>query len=174
MLKSGDVLNLKPLRTKIHVTKSAADTGGHSFETEWELGPQTGGTPVHIHPGASETFEVLQGQLDLYVQGAWKTLTPGETASIEQGVPHTLRNASHELARVTMIFQPALHYDQYFERLEKMVNSGLVESDKMTFKALLHLSMLMTSYPEEIRSVKPPYPAMRALASLGRLLGYKV
>lgn len=174
MLHSGDVLDLGPLRTKIHVRKTAAETEGRMFETEWELGPKTGGTPVHTHPAALETFEVLEGKLDIYHQGAWKTLAKGETASIEKGVPHTLRNACEEWTRVTMAFQPALHYGQYFEKLEKMVNSGVLESDKMTFKALLHLSVLMTSYPDEIRSVQPPYHAMRVFAWLGRLLGYQV
>jgi len=45
---------------------------------------------------------------------------------------------------------------------------------KMTLKALLHLSMLMTSQPGEIRSVQPPYAVMRVFASVGRLLGYQV
>lgn len=174
MLKSGDVLDLGPLKTKIYIKKTAAETEGQLFETEWEFGPQTGGTPIHTHPQALETFEVLQGELDIYTQGTWKTLTKGQTTSIEKGAPHTLRNASNEVTRVTMAFQPAMKYDQYFERLNKMVNSGIIKSDKMTFKAMLHLSMLMTNYPDEIRSVKPPYPAMRVFASMGRLLGYQV
>ncbi|MDX1440813.1 MAG: cupin domain-containing protein [Rubricoccaceae bacterium] len=174
MLKSGDSLNLGPLRTKIHIKKTAAETDGRSFETEWEMGPQTGGTPLHTHPKALESFEVLQGKLDLRVNGSWRTLTAGETTSIEKGIPHTVRNASDEVTRVTMTFQPALKYDEYFDKLEKLVNSGVVESEDMTFKAMAHLSMLMTSHPDEIRSVSPPYAAMRVFALAGRLLGYRV
>jgi quercetin dioxygenase-like cupin family protein len=174
MLKSGDVLNLGPLGATFHIKKTAAETSGRSFEMEWELEPQTGGTPVHIHPQAIETYEVLQGQLDVYVDGAWKTLPAGERISVEKGVPHTFRNASNEVTRVYNTHQPAMQFDHYFERLYKLVNSGVVKSDKMTLKALLHLSMLMTTYPGEIRSVKPPYSAMRLFASLGRLLGYQV
>jgi hypothetical protein len=74
MLQAGDVLDLGPLNTKFTIVKTAADTGGRSFEMEWELGPQTGGTPVHIHPQAVETYEVLQGELDVYIDGTWKTL----------------------------------------------------------------------------------------------------
>jgi hypothetical protein len=98
----------------------------------------------------------------------------GETASVDKGVPHTLRNSSDEVTRVTMAFQPALKYDQYFERLRRLVNSDAIESEDMNLKAMLHLSRLMPSYPDEIRSVKPPYPAMRVMASVGRLLGYQV
>lgn len=44
----------------------------------------------------------------------------------------------------------------------------------MTFKALLHLSMLMASYPDENRSVQPPQAIVRGLAAIGRVLGYRV
>jgi len=37
---------------------------------EWDLAPRTGGAPVHIHPHAAETYEVLEGELDVYVAGA--------------------------------------------------------------------------------------------------------
>lgn len=174
MLKSGDVLDLGPLRTKFHIRKTAAETDGQTFEVEMEMGPRTGGTPVHTHPQAVETFEVLQGQFDVYVQDAWRTLVEGEKVSVEKGVPHTLRNSSDEVTRAIMAFQPAMQYDRYFERLHKLLNNGAIESEKMNLKAMLYLSRLMTSYPDEIRSVKPPYAAMRAMASLGGLLGYQV
>lgn len=174
MYKTGQVLDLGPLRTKIHIRQTAADTGGRLFETEWELGPQTGGTPVHTHPKALETFAVVQGELEIYMHGAWQTLTAGETAAIEPGVPHTLRNSSAAETRVIMGFQPALHYEEYFHQLAKVVNSGVVQSEDMTFKAMLHLAMLMTSYPDEIRAVKPPAGLMRLFATMGKLLGYRV
>jgi mannose-6-phosphate isomerase-like protein (cupin superfamily) len=174
MLKSGDVLDLGPLDTVFHIKKTAAETNGRSLEMEWELGPHTGGTPVHIHPEAIETYEVLQGQLDVYVAGDWRTLRVGESISVDKAVPHTFRNASDETTRVYNTHQPAMQFDRYFARLHKLVNSGVVKSDKMTLKALLHLSILMTSYPGEIRSVQPPYAVMRVFASVGRLLGYQV
>lgn len=174
MVKTGDILDLGPLRTKILIRQSAIETDGRIFDTEWEMGPKTGGTPVHTHPNAKETFEVLEGELDIFVDGAWKTLTQGKKTSVEKGAPHTLRNDSDGLTRVKMTFQPALKYDQYFQRLEKVVNNGIIESEKMDLKGILHLSMLMTTYPDEIRSVKPPYPVMRVLAFIGRLLGYQV
>ena len=44
----------------------------------------------------------------------------------------------------------------------------------MTLKAILYLSVLMTSYEEEIRSVKPPHALMRILALVATSLGYRV
>lgn len=84
-MRAGDVLDLSPIGARFTVTRTAEDTGGESFEMEWELDPETGGTPVHLHPAATETTR-----------------------------------------------------------------------------------------PDEIRSVRPPYPVMVALGSVGRLLGRKV
>jgi quercetin dioxygenase-like cupin family protein len=77
MLKLGDILDFGPLGMKMTIKKTAAETDGRLFEVEMELGPRTGGTPVHTHPQAVETFEVLQGQFDLFVRDAWRTLGEG-------------------------------------------------------------------------------------------------
>ena len=173
MIQPGDVLDLRPLDTKFHIKRTAAETGGSSLEMEWELGPKTGGTPVHIHPHATESYEVIEGRLEVYVAGEWRMLKPGDRVTVEPGVPHTFRNASTEVARVYNVHQPAMRFGEYFYRLNKLVNSGVVSSARMSLKAILHLSILMTSYPSEIRSVRPPAALMRVLAMVGRILGYE-
>jgi uncharacterized cupin superfamily protein len=35
-----------------------------------------------VHPTPEESFEVIQGSLDLMVDGEWSTLTVGEPASV--------------------------------------------------------------------------------------------
>ena len=41
------------------IMKTSKDTDGKSLEMEWTLTPNSGGTPVHIHPEAIETYEIL-------------------------------------------------------------------------------------------------------------------
>ena len=53
MPHAGDVLDLSPIGAVFHVKKTSAETQGRSFEMEWELLPNSGGTPVHIHPRAT-------------------------------------------------------------------------------------------------------------------------
>ena len=64
MLHAGDVLDLSPIGAIFQVRKTSQQTQGRSFEMEWKLSPNTGGTPVHIHPHATESYEVLAGELD--------------------------------------------------------------------------------------------------------------
>jgi mannose-6-phosphate isomerase-like protein (cupin superfamily) len=166
-------LDLKPIGLKFLIRKSAVETDGRSFEMEMELLPHSGGTPLHIHPNAIEEYEVLQGTFEVNIAGVWKTANVGDRVIVEKGVAHTFRNTGDDAVTVYNIHRPALKFESYFRRLFMLANSGVFKSQKMTPKAILHLSMLITSYPDEIRSVKPPQAIMRLLASLGRLIGYR-
>lgn len=174
MPQSGDVLDLSPIGAVFHVRKSTSDTGGQSFEMEWILAPHSGGTPIHIHPTASESYQVLEGKLDLYVDGTWRTLSVGEEASVAPGVPHTFRNPTDSSTRVYNTHAPAMRFGEYFEGIHRVVQSGVVPADRMTLKTMLYLSVLMTSFDDEIRSVRPPQAVLKVLAHVARLLGYRV
>jgi quercetin dioxygenase-like cupin family protein len=174
LLKVGDVLDFGPLGMKFYIKKTAAETNGQSFEMEMELDPQRRAGIIHIHPHALETYEVLQGKFDVYVNGNWQTRSVGEKVAVEKGVPHTFRNASNETTRIYNTHQPALKIDQFFEGLYKLANSGVSKSNQMTFKTILYLSVVYASYQDEIQSVRPPNAIMQVFAFFGRLLGYKV
>lgn len=174
MVRAGDVLDLGPLGTTFHIKKTAAETEGGSFEMEWELAPRTGGTPIHVHPHATESYEVLEGEFDVYVDGAWRTLSAGDRVVVDPGVAHTFRNASDAPVRVYNTHAPAMRFGEYFEGLHRIANSGAISSQRITPRAILYLSVLMTSFKEEIRSVSPPDAAMKVFALIGRLIGYRI
>jgi mannose-6-phosphate isomerase-like protein (cupin superfamily) len=174
MPHAGDVFDLSPIGAIFHVRKTAEETDGRSFEMEWELFPRSGGTPVHVHPHATESYEVLTGELDLYVDGVWKRLVAGQKAAVDPGVPHTFRNPTDAPVRVYNTHAPAMKYGEYFEGLHRVVSSGAVAPGRMSLKAVMYLSMLMTSFTEEIRSVKPPHAVMSLFALIARSLGYRV
>ena len=174
MLKVGDVLDLGIPGQKFIIKKTTVETSGQSLEMEWELEPQTSGPPIHLHPHATESYEVLQGKFDVYVNGGWMTLSVGEKVTIEKGVLHTYRNASHETTRLYNTHQPALKFDKYFEGLDTLTKRGVFKSNQMTFKAILYLSVLMTKHKDETRLASPPYAITQVFGFIGRLLGYKV
>ena len=62
MLKAGDVLDLSKIGTKFTIRKTAAETAGQAFEMEMEVGPHTGGTPLHTHPQADEIYDLIFAQ----------------------------------------------------------------------------------------------------------------
>lgn len=170
MLKVGDVLDMSPLQMKMTVKKFTAET----LDVEIELEPRSGGTPIHIHPHALETYEVLEGRFDAYVDGVWKIYQVGEMVKVPKGVPHTFRNSSDAKTRVYNTHQPALKMAQYFEGLYKIAHSGVIKNGEMTFKALLYLSLLMVSFKDEIIPINPPAPVANVLGFLGKLAGYRI
>jgi mannose-6-phosphate isomerase-like protein (cupin superfamily) len=170
MLNVGDVLDFGRPGEKFIIKQTATETSGQSFEMEWELGPQTDGPPLHLHPHARESYEVLQGQLEVYVNGAWKTLSVGEKVAVEAGVPHTYRNASQATTRVYNTHQPALKFDEYFAGLSQLGKSGVFQSNPI--KTILSLSVLLTRYKDETQLVSPPYAIMQVFGFISRWLGY--
>lgn len=174
MLRTGDILDLGPLDTRLIIMKTAAETDGQSFEMEIVVGPQNPGPPLHTHPHAAEVYEVLDGEIELNVDGVWQTYSAGQKAVIARGVPHTYRNTSDRAITVYNRHQPAMQFSDYFETMHEVANSDAVTSQPTSFKALLHFAVMIADYPEEIRSVAPPDPVMRLFGWFGRLLGYRV
>src|SRR5215213_3774320 len=161
MVKAGDVLDLGPIGAKFHVRRTSADTGGQSLEMEWMLLTRSSGTPIHIHPAAVESYEVLEGELDLYVDGRWTKLAVGDKASVSPAVPPTFRNSSDSHTRVYNVHAPAMRFEEYFGGIDSVVRSGEVPHDRMSLKTVLYLSLLMTSFAAEISSVRPPQSLMK-------------
>jgi mannose-6-phosphate isomerase-like protein (cupin superfamily) len=171
---AGDVLDLGPIGANFHVRKNADDTDGRSLEMEWFLEPRSSGTPIHIHPAASESYRILEGELDLYIGGKWRRLRAGQETTVEAGIPHTFKNPSDLVTRVYNTHAPAMKFGEYFESIHHVVKSGKVRSDRMSLRAVLYLSMIMTSFENEIQSVRPPQIVMRVMAAFARLLGYRL
>ncbi len=51
------------------ITRSTEDTSGELFEaTNWAE-PRMPGPPVHVHPTAEESYEVIEGELEVFMNG---------------------------------------------------------------------------------------------------------
>ena len=61
------------------------DTSGELFEaTNW-IEPRMPGPPVHVHPTAEESYEVIEGALEVFMNGKWSPVRAGEKATVPQG-----------------------------------------------------------------------------------------
>src|SRR3954469_23808041 len=107
-VKSGETLDLSRIGMIFRIRKSAADTAGRSLEMEMDLLPRSGGTPLHVHPSAEESYDVLQGTFEVNVGGVWTTAAPGDRVVVPPGTPHTFRNSSTERVTVYNAHRPAM------------------------------------------------------------------
>jgi mannose-6-phosphate isomerase-like protein (cupin superfamily) len=157
------------------ITRDTTDTGGELFEaTNW-LGPQMVGPPVHVHPTAEESYEVVEGALDVFIDGEWRTLRAGETATVRAGAPHTLRNPTAEPVSIVNIHRPALQLEPFFREMHALIQQGKIKRlPPKEPRSAIYAAMLFTKYPNEIRVTKPPNGVFRALALVGRALRFKL
>jgi quercetin dioxygenase-like cupin family protein len=172
-IQSGDRLDLSPIGAIFRVVRTSEDTNGEALEMEWELAPHASGTPVHIHPQATESYDVIEGQLDVLIDGTWRTLSVGESAAVPPGIPHTFRNPNGSVSRVRNVHAPAMRFGEYFGTIHRIVASGSVAHDRMTPKAMLYLAVVMLGFKREIISVRPPHFVIALSAGVAKLLGYE-
>ena len=177
MITIHETLDMTPIGMIFHIVKTAAATGGRSLEMEWELLPKADGTPLHIHPAASESYKVLEGELEVNVNGNWQMLKKGEELTVPKGTPHTFRNPANTITRVYNTHAPAMHFDAYFSGLQQIVAKFAEDNKplKVNLNVATHLAMLMKKYKAEIVTVNNPPPFMVTLLNaIGKLRGLKV
>ena len=121
-------------RDHAFVKVSAADTGGayalmeDNLKREFALG-------LHLHREHAETFYILDGEVDFFIDGDWMTATPATTVHIPAGIRHAVVLAPGQTGRMLMIFQPA-GFDVYLSELARMSAAELADEKRMTELAL--------------------------------------
>jgi quercetin dioxygenase-like cupin family protein len=168
MAQTGDRFEL-PDGSTYEVTAAAADSDGEFVGMTFTLPPGSVAPPPHVHPTQTEEYEMAEGELDVMVDGEWRTLSPGESASVPPGVLHTFKNRSGATVRVRNVHRPALRFEDYIEHIHRLMESREIKSGKDP-KVPLYLSMLMLEYPETLRPGRArERMGIRALAGLARL-----
>jgi len=84
---------------------STAATKGAMSVTD-SVSPSCSGPPRHIHHDADETFVLLTGDAEFWIEGERFSRGPGETAFIPRGKEHTFRVISAVPCRHLVILTP--------------------------------------------------------------------
>ena len=152
------------------VRRPAAETDGAFVEMEFVLPPGCVPPPPHVHPSQVEDYEVLEGSFDVVVEGEWRTLAPGESASVPVGALHTFKNRSGETVRVRNRHSPAMRFEEFIERVCRTLQAAGV-TRKRDPRVPLYLSKVMLEFDETLAPgrARERVP-MQALASIARVL----
>ena len=169
MAQTGDRFEM-PDGSVYAVTAAAADSSGDFVGMDFTLPPGSVAPPPHVHPTPAESFEVIEGALDLVVDGEWRTLTVGESASVPPGALHTFKNRSGKTVRVRNVHRPAVRFEDYIEHIYRLMKARGIKGVKDP-RVPFYLSMLMLEYPDTIRPGRARERiGMGALAGIGRLV----
>lgn len=111
------------------VKVSAEDTGGQYtlMEDNLKAGFRLG---LHLHRYHAETFYILEGVVDFYVDGEWMAAAAGSCLHVPPGVPHAAVLPEGQTGRMLMIYQPS-GFDQYLAELARMPEAEMADPAKM-------------------------------------------
>ncbi len=84
---------------------SAAETGGALSVME-TVSPPGSGPPRHVHHDADETFVLLSGDAEFWVDGLRFARSPGEAAFVPRGAEHTFRVTDDAPGRHVVLLTP--------------------------------------------------------------------
>jgi mannose-6-phosphate isomerase-like protein (cupin superfamily) len=157
------------------ITRSTADTSGELFEaTNW-IEPRMPGPPIHVHPAASESYEVIEGALEVFRDGKWNSVRAGEKATVPAGVPHSVRNVGDQPAKLVNIHQPAQRFESFFRDMHRLIHEGKIKHlPPREPRSAIYVAMLFGNYPDDIRATKPPNAVFKTLALVGKALRFKI
>jgi quercetin dioxygenase-like cupin family protein len=166
------VLNLRSVfGLEATITTPAVATDGAYVELDVMLEPG-GGTNAHIHPKQEETFEVLDGTLEVLRGGRWQAVSAGDSVTVPRGATHAFRNASETLVRFLNAHRPAFAFQEFLETVDRLIRAGKIKGRK-NLRSGIYLSMASVEYDPSVNK-KPPQIMIRGLAFIGRLLGYNL
>ena len=105
------VLNTSPPEynfagTRVRLLMSGKETGGAFCMMEF-FGPPKRATPLHTHEREEETIVVLEGVVDVTVDGKLVSVHAGETALLPRKVAHRLANNTELPSRYLIVCTPA-------------------------------------------------------------------
>ena len=146
---------------KFTVLQASADTQGKSLDLYWELLPGCNMKDplIHTHPNAIETYEVLEGEMEFFIEDKWVAAKKGDQLTVPKGVTHGFRNPTEKIVTVYNTHQPALRMENYFEDVCKVLDKltfNKTKDFKMNFRTMLYMSVLMNNYREDVIAKRPP------------------
>jgi quercetin dioxygenase-like cupin family protein len=94
----------------------------HTSMFDWTI-PAGFATGLHVHRVQEETFYLLEGECEWWVDDRVVRATPGTFLFLPPGVPHNITNVSARPARVLMTVSPPGH-ERYFKQLAELAAHG--------------------------------------------------
>jgi quercetin dioxygenase-like cupin family protein len=85
---------------------------------EFVLQAHTDGAGPHHHRQHTDSFYVLEGELELLLDGETVTARPGDLIAVTRGRTHGFRNASDAPVRFLNMHTPGMRFDEYIRKMD--------------------------------------------------------
>jgi quercetin dioxygenase-like cupin family protein len=85
---------------------------------EFEMAAEMDGAGPHFHKQHVDTFYILEGEIEMTVDGETVHAHSGDLVHVEPGVVHAFTNSSRERARFLNMHTPGMRFDEYIRRMD--------------------------------------------------------
>lgn len=137
---------------------------------EYLLPPGCGSPPPHVHDSLVETYEILEGSLEMLDGREWRTLATGDSFSIPRGTRHTFRNTSGSDVVVRNTHEPHGDFEPFIRSFAALTLE-MRSATPRTPRAAIKGAALWEAYPQMGRVTDQPMrAAFPVLTRLGGLL----
>src|SRR6185436_1206383 len=132
-------------KDSVYFLKTAADTNNEYTLVEVELA-DGGGVGLHYHKTYSESFECLEGEVQVQLGKTIHKLQAGQSATAKPNVNHLFRNRSGKTCRFRVELRPASRgFEQSLQISYGLANDGLCKrngfpKDKLALAWLFDIS----------------------------------
>ena len=175
MARTGAVIENRVIGDRIVFRRTTADTAGELLEFDLFARSGAQGPPEHVHPQATEHFQVIQGELRARVAGVEHAVGVGQSLVIPPGTLHTWWNSGAAEVQVRVQLTPAGRNETFLETIYALASLGRTNSKGVP--GMLQLSVFAPSYFDTNHIVRPPLLVQRVvlgiIAPFARLLGYR-
>ena len=107
----------------IVVFKATGEDTGGAYALMEDILPPGGGPPPHFHTREVESFYVLEGEIEFYVDGETVKGTPGKFIQVSTGTVHSFKNVSSGPAKMLILVVPS-GLEKLFEEAGHAMNSS--------------------------------------------------
>ena len=162
-----------PLGAQFRFIHSTADTNGEYEQAEAVQLAHTDGPPLHMHPWQEETFDIVSGTLDLFIDGKWREFGAHATVTVPKRKPHTLKNGHDDDVRFRVTLRPGGDFEGMMRTFCNLIKAGKLRDTK-SLRALIYMSMVFAEHRNDVVLVRPPNVLVSVLAGVGRLIGFEL
>jgi mannose-6-phosphate isomerase-like protein (cupin superfamily) len=174
MFSAGDQIENPVTGERLIFHETSAENGGERVVFETIVRPGGFVAAAHVHPYQTERFEALAGRLGMRHGKKRMGLAPGESATVEAGVPHKFWNAGDDEVRFRCTVMPALQFERLIATMYSLAADG--KTNKKGMPNPVRLAVIANRHFDDVRLPLIPQSlqklALKLGAPAGRLLGF--